>query len=485
MNDNLPKIREEYEENQTNHQPDVAGNNFDNNRLNENQNNSVDFNNNNYNQLGNTIDDKQTNQQDNQQNNQIIEPQQESAATLVKFAIINAIIIVVCNILVTRGIKYGIFAIPILIIVFTIATASKYKEKNDYPTSVLLSGVFSGIVMFIISIVSKDVELYTHLAIVCAASGIIGYLISAVTNSLLSSKEKTGVQILGGLLFYALIVAGPLYLYKTKPNFINQYVFYNKTEIIAKTENEYITETLKVRYGIKFVCGEEISKVKGYEDNTEVVKVKSQIDQDNKLLTTRTCIDENANEFQVTSIEYNKSKVQYIVQDQYLEETKLAQEKNELIEMIKDVTGASQVKVFLYPQKNCHFIGDCISTSDYFEIYEEENDFNKMFEASKVIDLRKYVSLEPKELINEYQFKYQIFVYGKYLDRVQSDLMDMIQKILDKLNEKGYKNTFGYEVIVLDVTNKELQQKLISVYGQSNDSKSFTNPVIENKKEDK
>ena len=127
MNDNLPKIREDYEENQNNHQPDVAGNNFDNNSLNENQNNSIDFNNNNYNQLGNTIDDKKTNQQDNQQNNQIIETQQESASTLIKFTIINAIIIVACNILVTRGVKFAIFSIPILIVVFTIATVSKYK----------------------------------------------------------------------------------------------------------------------------------------------------------------------------------------------------------------------------------------------------------------------------------------------------------------------------------------------------------------------
>ena len=411
------------------------------------------------------------NEQNNTNNN--------NSSKLIIYAILNAIIIFILNYSWVNHNKYIAFALPVYVVIFGFITAIKYQKSNDFPTSLLLGGVLCGIITFLISIKAEDSELYTHYAISSAACGILGYTLAAVINGLITNKQKTGVQILGSLIYFAALIGVPYYINKKYPNIINNYVLYHRTEIIAKTENEFITETLKNRYGIKFVCGKDISNVKGFENDRDIVGETSQIDQDNRLLTVRKCIDENNVQFDAISIEYNKSKIQYIVEDTYFEITKMEVEKENIIKLIKGAISVESVKVYMYPKKNCHFIGDCIDTDEYFEIYETENNFNNLYENSKSIDLRKYVSDSSKDFINNFGFKYQIFVYGKYQGMDEGSAFALVESIISTLNDNNYKNNNGYEIIIIDTSNKDLQRKVLSVKGEASTNKYFENPQID------
>ena len=420
---------------------------------------------------------EQLEQQPEQNNNNINNNHvnQEGAGKLVLLTIINALIIF--------GIHYSVqnynikilYALPVVIVVLTIITAGMYKEKNDYPTSLLLSGVLCGSVTFLLSF-KLDQDLYTHYAIITAASGILGYIVSASINSLLTKKNKTGMQVLGPIVFLGLLVGVGYYLYNKYPNKINEYLFYNKAEIKASSEEEFISEVLKIRYGQKFLCGEELAQYKNkFRTSDDITQVQNKITKDRRLMTVRYCTDENSNLFTVMSTEYNKSANQYIVLDTYLDNIKLATIRDELAAKVQEKTNAKRVKVFLYPSENCSFYGDC-TTNDYFENYEKETNVENQYKRSKELKFDKYLSLEPKQFVNQLEFKYQIFIYNNYRNYQPEQLQEVINNTISVLNESGLKNNSGYIIEAYDSPTEDYQQKMISATGAKGDT--FANPEI-------
>ena len=406
----------------------------------------------------------------------IEQPNQEGAGSLILFTIMNALIIFGLHYATLNYTTKALYAIPIVIVVLTIITAAKYQKKNDYPTSLLLSGVLCGIVTFLLSF-KLDQDLYTHYAIITAATGIIGYTISATINGLIANKNKTGMQILGPILYIGLLIGGAYYAIQKYPNQVNKYLFYNKAEIIATTEEEYIKEILKIRYGQKFICDKELRDYVGSLPRKEddITKVQNKITKERRLMTYRYCIDENKNLFTVTSTEYDKSKNQYIVQDTYLDTLKLDVIKEELTTLLKDTINPTNIKIYMYSKNNCLFYGDC-ATNEYFDNLANENDIEKQFSKSKELDFKKQLTLSPKEFVNNNSFKYQINIYGNYESIPDNQLAENVDKILDALNNEGLKNTSGYEIEIYTNYAGDLQVKLITAEGKSGNS--FADPDV-------
>ena len=442
----LPKVNEEEQPIEQNNQ-NVEQLNINNNEMNNNQNVPIENNSN-----------------------------DESAGNLIIYAIINIFIIFGFNYATIKVNTKIIIAIPICIIVLTFLTALKHKNRNDYPTGVLLGGIASGIITFVLSF-KLDQDLFTHFAIVTSAMGVIGYTLSATLNGLLTKKNKTGVQILGPLLYFILLFGGGYYAYKKYPNTINNYLFYNKVEIVASTEEEFIIETLKVRYGQKFICGEELkpylSELPRVED-TNITEIQNKITKDRRLMTVRYCTDENRNLFQVMSIEYNKTNNQYVIRDTYLNSLKVDVFKENLVEKLKLELKVANVKIYIYSKDNCLFYGDCV-TDDYFENMENETNIDNQYKKSRELELKSVLGIEPLDFINKEGFKYQIQIYNDFSNTPKEQLAAIAENILRILNDNGYKNTSGYNIEIYNIDLEGLQTKLLTASGEAGES--FANPT--------
>ena len=75
-----------------------------------------------------------------------------------------------------------------------------------------------------------------------------------ITNILTNIKNIKALQTIAYLLFFALLIGGPYLAYKKWPTEFNQYIFYQQNEVVAQTYEEYVTKTLKARYGVDFNC---------------------------------------------------------------------------------------------------------------------------------------------------------------------------------------------------------------------------------------
>ena len=160
---------------------------------------------------------------------------------------------------------------------------------------------------------------------------------------------------------------------------------------------------------------------------------------DNKFFTRfneRECSVDDVS-FTVVSTIYNEGENQYIIKDGYLDKLYIEKAKTELAAKIKSISSASNVKISLYPDSKCYFIGDCEAN----ENYNKETNIDNLYNYSKELKLDNYLNLSKEDFINKYQFKIVIIVKGDY----------------DDFGSESYYNTDYGVRMVIEIPTSELQ----------------------------
>lgn len=398
---------------------------------------------------------------------QPVQPKEEGGLTkkVIPMIIINAIVIFALfyftvnkNTLISAG-------VPIYIILGSIIFAILDKKKSEFPTSVVIGGMVSAVVCFVVSMLYEEqMDLWTYYTAACALTGIIGLMISNIVTSLLTNiKNIKALQTIGYLIVFALIFGGPYLAYKKWPTEFNQYIFYQQNEVVAETYEEYVTKTLKARYNVEFNCD---FQNKSYHKTEK-----------NEIMTTLTCktsvIDTPIN---IRTIPYNESKVQYTIIDDFLEQVYLKEIKTLISNKVKQSTGATSVITYLYPKDKCIFAGDCADCEDYYDNYSKINDTKNRYEISSSINVSKYMGLSTEDFItkfiNENEYKVILNIKGAY-DKDYTDFKTLQQKTLTGLNELKLKNTYGYEINFFDTSKTSFETKVNNTIGKTNDTKEF------------
>lgn len=377
--------------------------------------------------------------------------------------IFNAIIILVLLYCMLNINNLFLIAIPIYIILMSIIKGISEKNESDFPLAILVGGMLSGVVSFIISIIKSDmVDTYTHYAIASVLTAFIGFIISGiVTRVVYDFKNIKALQTIMIIAFFVALFGGPYYLYTKYPEEFNKTVFLKRTEVVAETESEFILKTLKNRYNLEFTC----------ED-----KAKNYIDTQKQRVTTRTCYDPDKIEFLVTSTTYDETNVLYTIKENYFEVLYLSEAKENLIAEIKNLTGATNVSISLFPKEKCNLIGDCVDSEEYYQNYEKENDRQNLYNYSKDLNLTNYLNLSKEEFINSYEFKFYIQIYNNFGGITSSNYENIINNTLNVLNSSGYKNTSGFEITLKN--SAEVNKEVYKVEGSKSDDKTFKNPQI-------
>lgn len=398
---------------------------------------------------------------------QPVQPKEEGGLTkkVIPMIIINAIVIFAlfyCTVNKNTLISIGV---PIYILLGSIFFAILDKKKSEFPTSVVIGGMVSAVVCFVVSMLFEEqMDLWTYYTSACALTGIIGLIISnIVTNILTNIKNIKALQTIGYLIIFAIIFGGPYLAYQKWPTEFNQYIFYQPNEVIAETYEEYVTKTLKARYNVDFNC--DFQK-KSYHKTEK-----------NEIMTTLTCktsvIDTPIN---IRTIPYNESKVQYTVIDDFLDQVYLKEIKTLISNKVKQLTGATSVITYLYPKDKCIFAGDCADCKDYYDNYSKINDSKNRFEISSSINVSKYMGLSTEEFItkfiNDNEYKIILNIKGTY-DKDYTDFNTLQQKTLTGLNELKLQNTYGYEITFFDTSKTSFETKVHNTIGQTNDTKEF------------
>ena len=129
-----------------------------------------------------------------------------------------------------------------------------------------------------------------------------------------------------------------------------------------------------------------------------------------KKYSTRDAIryKKNRNEIEVKSIAYNEGKNEYIVIDNYIDVLYLNPTKNYLMSDLKALTHSNKVVVYLYPEENCTFIGDCAQCNEYVENLEKETNIDNQFDVSVKLNLTKELTNNSKDYINNHNYKFII-----------------------------------------------------------------------------
>ncbi len=362
-----------------------------------------------------------------------------------------------------------IFAIPIYVIVGGIITAIKNKNENSFPVILMVGGMIEAVLTFILSTLQEEqMDLWTTYAIAGAIVAFIGMITANIINKLITERKNIkAMQTLGYLLYFAVLVAVPYYLYSNYREEFYKFVFQKQIEVRAESEEDFVMKTLKNRYGSRmtFTCDSK--------------KTKYQINQNKQKMVSRVCTDSYNNEFSVTSTAYNEGSNEYIVTDTYIDVLLLNNAKTTLSKDLLTTSGAQNVNVYLYPEKNCTFVGDCVDCEEYYARYEEETNSAKQYENSSMLNLEKYITLSTKDFVNEYGFK---IVVELTIQRnlASTDYNSIIDTVLNKLNSLGYKNTSGYIISIyeLELAGEDLTSLAYKVTGTTNSSKSFKDPVV-------
>lgn len=183
----------------------------------------------------------------------------------------------------------------------------------------------------------------------------------------------------------------------------------------VKTIDEQIVETLNNRYG------ESFTKI---NDTTYQNKEKKKI-----TITT------NA-----------KSSSKLIVYDDYLNTIQVEKIKNKISSVLKN-NGFSSVSVDLEPENDCRFVGSCVNKY-YRASFSDNTDDTKLSERSFNIVLKDYVNMDNVTFYNEFGFMIYIKITGDYSSFDKTMLKDAIKNLFAELNNSGYKNNLGYEIVV-------------------------------------
>ena len=410
----------------------------------------------------------------------------ESASELNKIlvlVILNAIIIFVSLYLTVNKTKYALFAIPIFIVILSIFHSLKYKEKSSYSSSVMVGGILVAVITFVISMLNEEeMDLWTYYAIVSAGIGFLGVITSSIINKIIVDfKNIKALQAIGYIIYFIALIIVPKYLNDHYHEEFYKLIFKEQTEVVAETETEFVLKTLKQRYDTTFICGTYANQVAQQEKNLKEGTYNSKIDQHNRRVSERFCLDENKREIRVISTSYNESAVQYIVVDDYIEKLFLDNIKENISKNVLSTTGTKEVDVSLYPEENCSFYGDCVDCDDYYSRYEKENDIKNQYGISTKLNFTKDLKKSPLEYINGNKFKYVINISGQF-NNISTNYESIIENVLKSVNSLEYKNNYGYIISIynIDTAVLETKQLVYKVIGDTNSEKTFKDPKIQN-----
>lgn len=219
-------------------------------------------------------------------------------------------------------------------------------------------------------------------------------------------------------------------------------VIFNKEEQKPSSDaplEERISYVLKKRYG------KEFTKIK---DNTYQ--------------------DENNNSFTISTNSNTSSKL--IVFDEYLNDIQVNKITSK-ISTILTSKGLTNITVNLAPEKDCRFVGSCISNDNYFNNYKENTDENLLSERSDSIVLKDYVNMSNSEFFNKFKFTIYIKIVGNYKEQDKGNIKNVIEYLFNELNDSGYENNLGYEINVKDA---EGIKDIMTLIGTKSDNKKFS-----------
>lgn len=433
------------------------------NNINENQgNNSI-----NQNRFIQTqMDIPQYNQQAVENNQPVTNPQQTNntiSKLLLPLTLVNAIVIFAIFYTAVNKNKIVIAGILVYTVLLSFILAMKEKKNSCAGNSILIGGMLSAVVCFVISMISEEMDLWTYYTIASAATGFIGMFVANIITKLMTdSKNVKALETILYVAFFAALIGGPYFAYKKYPTEFINIMFYHQQEVIAETFEDFAVKTLKNRYGLEFKC--DFEKKKTYKNEKQ------------QIVSNIPCYDPNNNQLTVTSIPYNEGSNQYTIIDNFMDVLYFQEVKETISSKIKSITNASQVLVYFYPKKDCSFVGDCADCEEYFKRYEEENDNENRYKTSTQLNLKKNINLTTEEFIKQYMnennYKVIIRIRGSY-NKNMYDFGSAQTQILNVLNEAGLKNTYGYELTFNNYSQENYEVNVYEYKGTTNETKEF------------
>ncbi len=397
---------------------------------------------------------------------------------IVLMSIFGAIITFVSLFLAINKTELAIFVIPFYIVVGTIISAIKVKKDSTFPVSIMVGGMIVAVITFILSTVQEDkMDMWTYYTIAGAITAFVGLIIAnIITKIVCDRKNIKALETVGYIIFFTAVVAVPTYLYINYRDVFYRFVFQKQVVVQAETEEEFTMKTLKARYSLDFTC-----------DKTQE---QHSLTKDNRKVITRLCSDSYGNKMEVNSIAYNEGANEYVVIDTYMDTMILSQAKTTLQQEIKSATQAEEVNVALYPSKNCTFVGDCVDCDEYFENYKKETNIDNQFKVSTELNLKDALVKKPQEYLNSEKYKMIIEVKKSFdfSTITQADCIEIVDKVLNELNKKGYKNNYGYTISIVHKYESSTDSLLKTLYvaeGKASEDKTFKDPVRIDDQEDK
>lgn len=231
------------------------------------------------------------------------------------------------------------------------------------------------------------------------------------------------------IILLALAIVGGLYLH------------FNKKEEAPSTDSpleERIVYVLNKRYGDEF-----------------------------KFVENGVYEDSKGNKFEVKTNDNTASKL--IVYDKYLDNLQI----NKITSKISNIlttNGLNNVSVTLSGAKDCRFVGVCASDQYYYDTYKDNTDETLLEKRSNELDLSKYVSMSNNTFFNEYGLKINITIKGEYNTSDISTIKNVISELFRELNESGYQNNLGYDIVVKAKNNIE---DILVLEGDKTSDKTF------------
>lgn len=176
--------------------------------------------------------------------------------------------------------------------------------------------------------------------------------------------------------------------------------------------------------------------------------LKKRYGKEFSLVSSNVYQDENNVKFSIQTNENTSAKL--IVFDDYLNELHVNKITSKISNYLTK-NGLTNVTVNLAPAHDCHFVGACISNDAYYANYKENTDETLLSARSDEINFKDYVSLSNVDFFNTYQFSITIKIVGNYTEADRYNFRTILQGLFTELNEGGYENNLGYEIIVKDV----------------------------------
>ena len=420
-----------------------------------------------YDKLAKEEQEKQNKAQAEMLKKQEVLEAKKSFNSFASIVLINAILIFASTYTFLNINELLILLIPGFIVFLTFYSAFKHKKDSTYPISLLIGGIIVAVVTFIISMIKvEELDLWTHYTIVAVVIGFLGAFTSNIITKIITSfKEIKALEFTGYIIYFILLIGIPIFLEHNYRTEFHQFVFLEQVAVEAENEEDFILKTLQVRYGEKFTC-----------EN----KVQYQVDENNRKQNTRKCKSSSGIEIDVTSKDYQELNNKFIIIDNYIDRLYLDNSKSQLIDNLQAASQANKIELYLYPEINCTFYGDCADCDEYYTRYNEETSIEHQYEQSIKLNFTKELNNDSKSFINNQKFKYIINVISTY-DENNTDYQSIIDRILNEINNKGYKNTFGYVINIYSLSSSSLgdTNKLVyKVKGSTNNEQIFKDPEV-------